>query len=348
MSNSASFLFAASVLVCTSELCFSQDDLSRKLLESIRSAEKAQRGLATVFRVRSFTVGHANNPALTGGDTVIYSIRTLSQNAGENVFVTHSRSDDPDLGKVVQFMAKVEDRIFGGSGTNFTAVVPRDITDMAKDEKWAKVIEIDWKSLNCNPMALPFLTFDSIYMRKSDFNSVHSKFATCSISYADESGLVSVWENLKEGVVIEFKLAKEFNNLPVQCCFYHRPKNAKRLLNTDQLGELVYRTRTEWSKLESSNLPRVHAMPKWVPKRIDLEHFPTSFNPTAGYSNIEILAVWQQVPSDILSEVEKSKEFAIGQEFIPPSSQIERLYVELEDKLERTIAEAELKRQKRP
>ncbi len=150
---------------------------------------------------------------MTGGDTVIYSIRTPSQNARENVFVTHSRSHDPDLGKVVQFMAKVEDRIFSGTGTNYTAVVSRDITERAQDKNFAKAIEIDWKSLNFNPMALPFLTYDSIYMRKSDFSSVHSAFATCSISYADESGLVSVWENLKEGVVIEVKLAKETQQL---------------------------------------------------------------------------------------------------------------------------------------
>ncbi len=89
-------------------------------------------------------------------------------------------------------------------------------------------------------------------------------------------------------------------------------------------------------------------MPKWVPKRIEMEHFPTSFKPNVGYSNIEILAVWQHVPGDILSDVETSKEFVIGQEFIPPSNLIERVYCELESKLERVVAEAELKKQKRP
>ena len=264
------------------------------------------------------------------------------------VFITSSDSNDPDRGKVVEFMAKVEGRIFGGSGTNFTAVVPKDITEMAQDENWAKAIEIDWKSLNRNPMALPFLTLDSIYLRKTDFKSVHSRFVTCSISYADESGLASVWENPKEGVTIEIKLAKESNDLPVQCCFYLRPKNSKRLLKGDKLGELVYRTTTEWSKMESLNLPRVPPKSKWVPKRIEMEHFPTSYNPTDGYSNMEILPVWQHVPDDILSDVEKSKEFVIGQEFIPPSSRIDRIYFELESKLERVIAEAELKKQKRP
>lgn len=267
MQRPAYVVFAASIVTCVSELCFCEEDLSRKLLDSIRNAEQAQRGLATVFRVRATRVGDARNPALTGTDTVVFCIRTSSLKAEENVFIA---------------------------------------------------------------------------------KSVHSSFVTCSISYADESGLVSVWENPKVGVVLEMKLAKESSNLPIQACFYLRPKNAKRLLKGDKLGELVYRTTTEWSKLESLNLPRVPSKSKWVPKRIEMEHFPTSYHPTDGYSYMEILPVWQHVPNDILSDVETAKEFVIGQEFIPPTSRIEKIYFELESRLERVIAAAELEMQKRP
>ena len=86
----------------------------------------------------------------------------------------------------------------------------------------------------------------------------------------------------------------------------------------------------------------------WVPKRIEMEHFPTSNYPTNGYSYMEILPVWQHVPNDILSDVETAKEFVIGQEFIPPTSRIEKIYFELESRLERVIAAAELEMQKRP
>ncbi len=57
MSKSAFLMFFAMIVVFTSTPCFCEDDLSRKLLDSVRNAEQTQRGLATVFRVRSFTVG---------------------------------------------------------------------------------------------------------------------------------------------------------------------------------------------------------------------------------------------------------------------------------------------------
>ncbi len=133
--------------------------------------------------------------------------------------------------------------------------------------------------------------------------------------------------------MIEVKLAKETQQLTVQCSFYLRPKNSKRLLNTDQLGELVYRTRTEWSKLESSNLRGSTQCRSGFQADRD-GAFPNKLQANVGYSNIEILAVWQHVPGDILSDVETSKEFVIGQEFIPPSNLIERVYCELESKLE--------------
>ena len=160
MLRPAYVVFAASIVTCVSGLSFFEEDLTRKLRDSIRSSEQTQRGLATVFRVRSTRVGHASNPALAGTDTIVFSIRTSSRKAEENVLVASSVLKDPDRAKVVEFMAKVDDRIFGGSGTNFTAVVPRDITDMAKDDRWAKAIEIDWKRVSNNPMALPFLTID--------------------------------------------------------------------------------------------------------------------------------------------------------------------------------------------
>ena len=238
MLSPAYVVFSLSIVSYISEICFCED-LSRKLLDSIRNAEQAQRGLATVFRVRATRVGDARNPALTGTDTVVFCIRTSSLKAEENVFIASTALRHPEGDKFVEFMAKFEGRTFGGGGTNFTAVIPKEITDMAEDDRWAKAIEIDRKSLNRNPMALPFLTLGSIYVMQTDFKSVHSSFVTCSISYADESGLVSVWENPKEGVVIEMKLAKESSNLPIQACFYLRPKNAKRLLKGDKLGELV-------------------------------------------------------------------------------------------------------------
>ena len=344
----AHVVFAASIVTSVSGLSLFGEDLSRKLLDSIRSAEQNQYGLATIFRVRATSVGLATNPALTGTDTIVFCIRTSSRIGKESVFVTSSSVKDPDRDKVVEFMAKVDDRIFGGSGTNFTAVVPRDITDMAKDDNWAKTIEFDWKRLSNNPMALPFLTIDSFYVLRNDFTSVHSRLDTCSLSYADESGLVSVWENPKVGVVLEVKLAKQSNNLPIESCFYLRPKNAKRLMKGDKLGVLLYRTRTEWTKLESPRTLREPAKSNWVPKRIEMEHLPTRERPNDGYSYVEILPVCQHVPHDILSDIGTAKEFVIGQESIPPTSRIDKLYFDLESRLERVIADAELEMQKRP
>lgn len=270
--------------------------------------ERSQAGLACLLRFRAMQMGTREDPnAVKQNERLYFQVRTpppapefnentLLVRLGENATESGQLSTSYELG------AKVKDHYFGAMGSNFDPLRPRDITELSKDEKWARSFSLSWRRLNANPLAIPFLTLDTFYFEKTGFRDVKNRFAIFRISYRDAKDSRSVWESRKHGHVIEMKLSGE--GRPIETSLLKREPNQPPLQVKDDMGELIYRTKTKWVELKPG-LEFSDRKPVWVPRRIDMQHLPNKSYGQDSFKAIEIIIVWSLlarlgVPPDVL------------------------------------------------
>lgn len=346
----------AKVVVMTNLLssggaCHAQLSPARALYEAVRQAEKSDDGLAVLFRMRAIRIGDKASPNnVSENSRLDFHVKTRASEPGKNANELLLRIEDvnsENQGVVTksrshQLMAKVEERTFTGRGSESAVIEPKDITSALETENGRANLQVQWKRLRLNPMALPFLTMDAFYFEKADFAAINEVHNLCRLSYEDDKEMCAVWENLKEGVAIKRRLSRKLGNRPVEVVFYKRAPGQEALEKGDKFGELIYRTRTDWQKLEPTTLSsyRKEAV-TWVPARIELEQFPHSYKPYESQTMIEILAVWRRVPDDFLSRKTFEAEIPIDNEWVPPNEPISILFHDMLVELEKTAAEAE-------
>lgn len=346
----AQFVVVVSVLSLSS-VCQAQLSPARALHEAVRQAEKSEEGLAALSRMRAMRIGDESSPvSVSENSRLDFHVKTLASEPGikpNELFIRLANGIQEHQGVKTsverqELMAKVEERVIAGMGTSNTALKPKDLTDKWNDENWRPHLQADWKRLNANPMAMPFLTMDAFYMLACDFAAINEIHNICQLSYEDEKEMRAVWENPKVGVVIERRLSPKSDHRPQEVAFYKRAPGKDPLKKGEKLGELIYRTRTEWQKLEPTTLSNSgKETATWVPTRIEMEQFPNSYKAYESRGMIEILAVWRRVPDDFLSRKTFEAEIPIDNEWVPPNEPISILFHEMLVELEKTAAEAE-------
>lgn len=253
-----------------------------------------------------------------------------------------NQSGEFSVEKSSQLFATSENRTFigdnigvnGGEIRNQFAV--REMTEqMDADEAFKEYAVKVRKELQVDPLALPFLTISSIVFRDVDFSRVHATMRNWKVEFETQSeaeGTV-VWVGSKRNLASTIRLEREFDYLPTKVCLYTRPVSNKRLVAGDALGDLLYRTTTQWSQVEieakgerkSRNQQKAAKKSVWLPARIVLEVAPKS--------EMHVLEIDCQWALDFNADV-ISPDALLGR--IDPNP-ISELYSELSLKLDATM-----------
>ena len=322
-----------------------------KVLEAVHDAHSAQVGLATIFRFKAIQIGDKSNADLVmENERFYFQVRTAASapDMNENTLLVRLGNNVTQEGipkKRYDLSANVKARIFAAHGSDMLPMEPKDITAMSKEKEWSRSIELQWNRLNVSLMALPFLGMDAFYFEKHDLKTVKSRFATFRPSYESEGGMLSVWEHRKTGGVIELTMSDDAPGLPVENSFYLRPSGRAALKEGDDLGELIYRTKTSWHKSAfKTSFGRSKSKEILVPRRIQLEELPNSHNKFASHKVIEVITAWKRIPDDFLTPECFQHKIPIENEFYPPNEPISDLFYEMHSELRRVVSQIEKNR----
>lgn len=204
-----------------------------------------------------------------------------------------SQSGEFSVEKSSELYAISENRTFVGNNTGVNGGEIRDefsvreVTEQIEsDDAIKESAELFYRRLQIDPLALPFLSISSIVGRDVDFSRIRTIMRNWKVEYETQSeteGTV-VWVGSKRNAAATYLLEREFDYLPTKVCVYTRPVSEKRLVAGDALGELLYRTTTQWSKIEvgapgerkSRSQQGATKKSVWLPTRIVLEEAPKS------------------------------------------------------------------------
>ncbi len=208
-------------------------------------------------------------------------------------------------------------------------------TEIENDDAFKVYSQRTKQELQMEALALPFLSFDALYAQDANFNRSRAALRTKSIVWekTDDTGVTIVWASADNRGVSKCVLSSKYEYLPSEYCYYLRPAPAKPLVEGDKLGELIYRTTTDWARKERGNtkkrssrgLTKDIEQAVWLPVRIVLEEAPKSA--------VHILEIDLQWKLDVAPQL-ISPEVLLGQ--VQPNP-IAELYEELSTQLEETI-----------
>ncbi|MFN3192592.1 MAG: hypothetical protein ACE361_18915 [Aureliella sp.] len=352
------------VLSSFCDVCLGQ---AQELREVIQGLGDAQRNTAASFRLRAVQLGSREDANFVSkNERTYFQVRTQPhdvQDSNEFLFtwglagVSDMAGKSKGVGTRKELMAKIGGRVFGATCEG--VLVPlkaRDITSMAEDEEFSGAIEKNWEESDLNPLALPFLTYDAFHGQAYDIPSVTSKFnSLLYLAYEDEEKDSSIWA-FRTGGVIEVKCSKEKEFRPIEVSYYHRKSGAPRPEKGQPLGELVYRTRTQWKLIklgrngDGKGAKKSGVLKKerkvWLPVKIEMEQVPYG---TRNYRyGVEIIVSWRDVESNLLSVEALEQPLGIESEMLAPNDPISNLYYEVYSDLEKQIARDELEEQRKP
>lgn len=334
----AAAIFVICFVAFQSNIRAQENSAAKKLRESVRYTESIYNDVAFLARNEPF---HAGQEIQVEPSTLFF-ITTHQKNSAPNCFwikselVGSTTTGNPaDIDEYVmqhEMLAKIGDKTFVRHGSK-----SKDITDKMGKEEVANSIAYQHQLINRNPLALPFLGLDSIYFGRADFPSVTAILSNCEFQYSDKNDRITVWSN--ESAAWEFELSESKPQVPIRTNVYIRPVGDS-VRKGGKLGELIYRTTTQWKKFEAKNGSGEKGDSKTLPVKVVMEHFPSKSKPEKKFRMLDIAIVWEMISEpDVLTPdtvMGKSEKDPIG-----------KIYLRLEEALDDVVAAQERKNQGR-